>query len=103
MLFIIYLHNPKITPKYKLSKRDKIWYKDLYGRELISPLKNSIIEFYVHTSKPKERDHFRVEDYEPPLDNFIDVDTTNDSPEESLDKILSEINEKLYELVYRCC
>lgn len=31
-------------PKYKLSKRDKIWYKDLYGRELISPLKNSVID-----------------------------------------------------------
>ena len=32
-------------PKYKLSKRDKIWYKDLYGRELIAPLSNSVINF----------------------------------------------------------
>ena len=30
-------------PKYKLSKNDKVWYKDLYKRELISPLITSLI------------------------------------------------------------
>lgn len=32
-----------MNPKYKLSKREKIWYKDLFKRELISPLKTSLI------------------------------------------------------------
>jgi len=32
-------------PKYKLSKRDKIWYKELFGREIISPLTTSLINF----------------------------------------------------------
>jgi len=31
-------------PKYKLSKDDKKWYKDLYKRELISPLLTSLID-----------------------------------------------------------
>ena len=30
-------------PKYKLSRRDKIWYKDLFNCELISPLITSLI------------------------------------------------------------
>jgi serine/threonine protein kinase len=33
-----------LHPKYKLSKRDKKWYKDLYKRELISPLRTSLID-----------------------------------------------------------
>ena len=32
-----------LHPKYKLSKRDKIWYKDLFKRELITPLNTSLI------------------------------------------------------------
>jgi len=32
-----------MNPKYKLSKRDKIWYKDLFKRELISPLGSSLV------------------------------------------------------------
>jgi hypothetical protein len=31
-------------PKYKLTKDDKNWYKDLYKRELISPLLTSLID-----------------------------------------------------------
>jgi len=32
-----------MNPKYKLSKRDKIWYKDLFKRELIAPLTTTLI------------------------------------------------------------
>ena len=32
-------------PKYKLGKDDKKWYKDLYKRELITPLLTSLIDF----------------------------------------------------------
>ena len=48
-------------------------------------------EFYVHCSEPRERDHFHAKDYEAPEMEFIDVDTTVDTPEESLKKILDEI------------
>jgi adenylylsulfate kinase-like enzyme len=46
-------------------------------------------EFYVHTTEPRERDHFHVKDYEAPEVEFIDVDTTNDSPQESFSKIIN--------------
>jgi adenylylsulfate kinase len=48
-------------------------------------------EFYVHTTQPRERDHFKVEGYEPPISNFIDIDTTNDTPNESFNKIINQI------------
>lgn len=54
-------------------------------------LGNNIKEIYVHTLKPRERDHFKAISYIPPQDTFIDIDTTNDSPEESLKKIINEI------------
>jgi adenylylsulfate kinase len=50
-----------------------------------------MVELYVHTTETRERDHFHVEDYEQPLENFIDVDTTEDSPEGSLVYILNEL------------
>jgi len=59
--------------------------------ELKTMLGSGLIELYVHTTEPRERDHFKVADYEAPLDNFIDVDTTYDTPEESIVKILKQI------------
>jgi adenylylsulfate kinase len=49
-------------------------------------------EIYVHCSEPRERDHYRVEDYEQPEVEFIDIDTTNDSPHESFSKIINHLN-----------
>jgi hypothetical protein len=51
----------------------------------------NIVEFYVHTSEERGREHFHVADYEPPTDNFIEVDTTYDSPQESLNYIISGV------------
>ena len=59
--------------------------------ELKSMLGTDLIELYVHTTEPRERDHFSVFNYEAPLENFIDVDTTDDTPEESIVKILKLI------------
>ena len=53
-------------------------------------LKDKIIEFYVNTTEPRERDHFRVDDYEPPLKNFVNIDTTQDTPHQSFLKILQK-------------
>ena len=54
-------------------------------------LGNNIKEIYVHTSETRQRDHFKSSAYIVPQKNFIDIDTTKDTPEESLKKILDEI------------
>ena len=51
-------------------------------------------ELYVHTSKKRERDEFKVDDYEQPTSNFFDVDTTKDNPIQSFTKIVHYIKEK---------
>ena len=52
---------------------------------------DQMIEFYVHTSEPRERDHFKAIAYIAPQDNFIDIDTTEDTPEQSFEKVLAAI------------
>ena len=37
----------------------------------------NLIEIYVHTQEDRGRNHFHVQNYEQPLENFIDCDTTN--------------------------
>ena len=50
--------------------------------------KYNVIEVYLHTTEIRGRENFFVEEYEPPLDNFIDMDTTNKTESESLNEIL---------------
>lgn len=38
---------------------------------------DKIIEVYVHTMEKRGREDFFVKNYEPPLENFINCDTTN--------------------------
>lgn len=54
-------------------------------------LGDNIKEIYVHTSEARERDHWKAIAYIGPQDNFIDIDTTDDTPEESLQKIIDHI------------
>lgn len=54
-------------------------------------LGNDIIEFYVHTFESRERDSFKAIAYVAPKENFIDIDTTFDTPEDSFKKILDAI------------
>jgi adenylylsulfate kinase-like enzyme len=51
----------------------------------------NIKEIYVHTNEPRERDHFRAIAYTPPISAHIDIDTTEDTPEESLIKIIAQL------------
>jgi adenylylsulfate kinase-like enzyme len=44
---------------------------------------DQMIEFYVHTSEARERDHFKAIAYVPPTSDYVDIDTTTDTPEES--------------------
>jgi adenylylsulfate kinase len=62
-------------------------YKD-QREEFKSKLENSVKEIYVHTTEIRGREQFHVENYQAPTTNFIDVDTTNISIEECLNKII---------------
>ena len=55
-------------------------------------LGDNIKEIYVHTSEPRERDHFKAVAYVAPQENFINIDTTKDSPFDSFTKLLKELN-----------
>ena len=54
-------------------------------------LGDSIVEFYVHCSETRERDHWKTIAYVPPTDNFVDINTTEDTPEQSFEKVLKHI------------
>jgi len=57
-----------------------------------SLLGDSIKEIYVHTSEPRERDHFKAIAYVAPQENFIDIDTTEDTPAQSFEKLCSQLD-----------
>ena len=74
-----YLHNQghdvivSLVAPYVDQRED---FKKLIGNE-------SMVEFYVHTSEPRERDHFKAIAYTPPISDYVDIDTTTDTPEQS--------------------
>ena len=78
-----YLHNKgkhvfvSLVSPYK-DQRDK--FKSKMG--------NNLIEVYVHTSEIRGRESFFVLDYEPPTENYLNIDTTNESVGDSAKKIL---------------
>lgn len=63
-------------------------YKD-QREEFKTKLGDSIKEFYVHTTEIRGRENFHVENYQQPTENYLDLDTTNISVEECLNKIKS--------------
>lgn len=81
-----YLHNQgndvivSLVSPY-IDQREE--FKTLMGKNLK--------EVYIHTSDKRERDHFKSIAYVGPKENFIDIDTTNDSPEESLNKLIKKL------------
>jgi adenylylsulfate kinase-like enzyme len=50
-----------------------------------------LVEFYVHTTDIRGREHFHTDEYEQPTENFIDIDTTNVNPQISLNKIIENL------------
>ena len=59
--------------------------------EFKSLMGDQIVEFYVHTNEPRERDHFKAIAFTPPLTNFVDIDTTHDTEEQSFNKVLEKV------------
>ena len=63
-------------------------YKD-QREEFKNKLGDSLKEFYVYTTEVRGRENFHVENYQQPTENYLDIDTTNISVEECLQKIRS--------------
>ena len=55
--------------------------------------RHSVKEIYLHTTDIRGREHYFVEDYEAPTDFFLDLDTTNISVDECINKIVREFIE----------
>ena len=71
---------------------------------LVSPYKDlrdelkatsDVVEIYVHTTDVRGREAFHVADYQPPTENFIDIDTTNTDVLVSLNELLIKIESLL--------
>ena len=63
-------------------------------REEFKSLVNSnIIEIYVHNNRKKTKDLPKVEGYEPPTENFFDLDTTSDNSTQSFTKLIHHLKE----------
>ena len=81
-----YLHNKgkhvyvSLVSPYK-DQRDK--FKEKLG--------DNLLEVYVHTSELRGRENFFVEDYLPPTENYLDIDTTSKSIEDCSQIIFNEI------------
>ncbi len=48
-----------------------------------------VLEVYLHTTEIRGREKFFAEDYEPPVKNFINMETTEKTVEECVDEILN--------------
>jgi adenylylsulfate kinase len=55
--------------------------------------KGDFQEIYLHTTEKRERDNFHTSDYQPPTEDFLDIDTTKDSPNISFSKIIRYLDE----------
>jgi adenylylsulfate kinase len=67
-------------------------YKDL--REELKA-SNDVIEIYVHTTDIRGREAFHVSDYQPPTENFIDIDTSEVDELTSLNELLNKLEKHI--------
>jgi len=65
------------------------------NRELREQFKNemgdSVIEIYTHTNRKRKTDALKVDNYEIPESNFIDMDTTHDNPAQSFSNLITHL------------
>ena len=67
-------------------------YKNL-REEFKSICGENIIEVYVHTNRKRNREEFKIKEYEAPEENFFDMDTTSDNPTQSFTKLIHHLRE----------
>lgn len=51
----------------------------------------NVVEIFVHTTEIRGREQYHVENYQRPIENYIDVDTTNQTISQSIAHIISHI------------
>tara|TARA_R110001606_G_C15306379_1_gene643143 strand:+ start:693 stop:1133 length:441 start_codon:yes stop_codon:yes gene_type:complete len=84
-----YLHNQgqdvivSLVSPY-LDQREE--FKEILGSKLV--------EFYIHTTSQRGREKYHVEGYQKPNNHFTYINTTIDTPIQSLKKIISSIEIK---------
>jgi bifunctional enzyme CysN/CysC len=61
--------------------------RDSFKKEM----KGQLVEIYVHTTDVRGREHFHTDEYEQPMEDYINIDTTNIDPKESLKEIIEKI------------
>lgn len=82
----------QIITKYLQNKGNNVVvslmtpYKDI--REDFKNTTENVYEIYVNTNEIRGREDFHVNDFEIPDTNYLNLDTTNKDPEDSLDEIL---------------
>ena len=54
---------------------------------------DTIVEIYVHTNRKRNREEFKVKEYQAPEENFFDMDTTSDNPTQSFTKLIHYLKE----------
>lgn len=67
-------------------------YKEL-REEFKNTIGENIVEIYVHTNRKRQREEFKVSNYEAPDNNFFDCDTTSDNPTQSFTKLIHYLRE----------
>lgn len=55
---------------------------------------NGAVQIYVHTDKIRGRENNFAKDFEEPNYGYIDINTSNDSIEQSLNKLIHELDKK---------
>ena len=60
------------------------WLRDEFKK------RHKVNEIYLHTTEIRGREDYFAEGYEPPSENFLDIDTTNISVEDCIGKIEKE-------------
>jgi adenylylsulfate kinase-like enzyme len=81
-----FLHNKGFNVSVSLVspyREQREQFKQLLGDKLI--------EVYVYTSNIRGREQYHVENYEAPLNNYIDIDTTDKTVEQSIAKIITSL------------
>jgi len=62
-----------------------------HREEFKSLINEDIIEIYVHNNRKKNKDLPKIDGYEPPTENFFDLDTTSDNPTQSFTKLIHHL------------
>ena len=59
--------------------------------EFKAEMQDSIVEIYVHTVRKRKMDELKVNFYEAPQSNFVDMDTTYDNPAQSFSNLITHL------------